>query len=363
MVITAAPMGVPSPRVARRMAAFFAAFLASFAVTQRAQACEHTVTCGPSTLYECGPDEVPQNVRWPSVCAGFHFNELGSTSIAAFDDLLAATERSFEVWNQIDGSYLEIIFLGETNVHQSGYDISRQREENLNVVSIVEDVWPTDSPPAALALTTVIFTLSGEIVDADIEFNAARFEFDVLAQDTPGFAYDYEATLVHEVGHFAGLDHTLAESFTGPVEELGDATMAATSRAGETQKRTLHPDDVVCLLENYPEADRGAAETCDPAPNGNYYECLSSEAADGFGEFGAACVDGLDNDNDGLTDCEEPDCQVVAGCCDPKYDNETERPSNSADGCTCSQASIASGSPYALLVILGWFRRRRKRVS
>ena len=85
---------------------------------------------------------------------------------------------------------------------------------------------------------------TGEIVDADIEVNDAGFEFSVA--DHPGLGeVDFRSTLIHEVGHFYGLDHSLVR----------DATMFANyDSANPTGKRTLDADDRdgVCALYAIP---------------------------------------------------------------------------------------------------------------
>ncbi|MCC6622380.1 MAG: matrixin family metalloprotease [Deltaproteobacteria bacterium] len=85
---------------------------------------------------------------------------------------------------------------------------------------------------------------TGEIVDADIEGHDAGFVFSVA--ERPGVGQvDFRSTLVHEVGHLFGLDHS----------ETRDATMFASYDAVDpTAKRSLHLDDIdgVCALYAIP---------------------------------------------------------------------------------------------------------------
>ena len=70
------------------------------------------------------------------------------------------------------------------------------------------------------------------------------------AETTPGNRYDLRSTILHEMGHAAGLGHT----------SDGSAVMYASLKAG-TQKRSLTADDRDGLLAAYP----GTAPTPSPA--------------------------------------------------------------------------------------------------
>ena len=116
-----------------------------------------------------------------------------------------------------------------------------------------------------IALTTTSYNRqTGEVVDADIEFNGGPggFRFTATAatgptcenrRSTDCVATDVENTATHELGHFLGLAHS-AEP---------DATMYASAPDGETRKRDLDEDDEAALCTVYP--DEGAVSTCTPS--------------------------------------------------------------------------------------------------
>jgi hypothetical protein len=324
-----------------------------------ALACERTLSCSPSTSPPCGPDETPVLIAWPSTCVGFHINERGAEDVPDRSELNALVEQAFATWSLLEGSYLELIPLGETNVHQAGYDQSRGDAGNLNVVMFVEDRWPTIYPPAALALTRVTYSQDGVIFDADIEVNG-RFPFRNFAEAPPTGTnvreYDLLSTLVHEVGHLVGLDHTQPETFIGDPADLTLATMHASSGTGQLHKRTLLEDDIACVVDAYPVAAASSAQTCDPIPNRPFHDAIAAESARGWGEFGTLCLDGIDNDSDGLIDCDEPDCDVVLGCTEPS----TEPPATRRGGGGCQVAAGPRPTlPLVLFaIVLGWRRRR-----
>lgn len=112
----------------------------------------------------------------------------------------------------------------------------------------VYDCWAWDD--SLIAVTTTTFSqCSGRIVDADIEFNASAFRFTTVdgaacTSDAQRgcVSTDLRNTLVHEIGHVIGLDHSPVRS----------ATMFASAPPGEIQKRSLGQDDLEGLCDIYP---------------------------------------------------------------------------------------------------------------
>jgi hypothetical protein len=101
---------------------------------------------------------------------------------------------------------------------------------NENLIAWIAEEW--NYSPSIVALTSLTYdTQTGEIVDADIEINDARFDFSMSGEMD---RMDILNTVVHETGHFLGLDHSLEP----------EATMFASAPAGERTKRTLHQDDI-----------------------------------------------------------------------------------------------------------------------
>lgn len=114
------------------------------------------------------------------------------------------------------------------------------------------DCW--DHANDALALTTTTFdATTGEILDADIELNAAGFVLTTvdgppckggaLGQDC--VAYDVQATATHEVGHLLGLDHT---GYPGSI-------MNPTAFVGDLSKRTPDPGSQDFVCDVYPKGE------------------------------------------------------------------------------------------------------------
>ncbi len=133
-----------------------------------------------------------------------------------------------------------------------------------------------DYDASALAFTwDTANKMTGQIYDADIEVNLVDFEWaDVVADPSRRDDMDLQNALTHEMGHFIGLDHTCFNPLSSaaaarprdntgaPIPdcnvasiEVQETTMYPSAMPGDTQKRTLSPDDQAGLCGIYP-ADR-----------------------------------------------------------------------------------------------------------
>jgi len=138
-----------------------------------------------------------------------------------------------------------------------------------------------DYDASALAFTwDTANKTTGQIYDADIEVNLHDFQWaDVVADPTRASAMDLQNALTHEMGHFVGLDHTCYDSLSPnttspPIDSTGmpvpdcrtappavqETTMYPSAMAGDTQKRTLAPDDQNGLCSIYPIDDPPPAD-------------------------------------------------------------------------------------------------------
>ncbi len=134
------------------------------------------------------------------------------------------------------------------NVDDIGF---RRGQGNKSTIRYV----PGGASVAKGALGVTIVTseaATGRIVDADIVLNG-EFAFAMLAgEGDTGMPYDLQNVLTHEVGHLLGLPEE---------NDDAEATMYATSRSGEVQKRDLNATDkgaVAKLYEAPPTQDEVA---------------------------------------------------------------------------------------------------------
>lgn len=220
----------------------------------------------------------------PELCLAWQVREYGyridtaGSSHTPGDAEALAIRASFDSWNALASQCSDFVF-------REGPPISDPQVryvpdgENENVITFREAscdvVAPADDPcwfdngcpnkyrcwdrgPLTIAITRTIFSRkTGQIFDADIEFNAAP-DF----EGNPGFLFttissppcasgeesalcvatDVQNTLTHEIGHVVGLDHVTAPG----------STMEASAPPGETQKRILDPGTARGFCHTYP---------------------------------------------------------------------------------------------------------------
>jgi hypothetical protein len=127
-----------------------------------------------------------------------------------------------------------------------------------HIIVFRDDRWPYEDPANTLALTTVTFGVdSAEIFDADIEINSAQHTLSAQ-EPPPRGAFDLQAILTHEAGHFFGLAHSTNSG----------AVMYAFYEMGAI---ALTSDDVAGICSVYAPLAAGlgcASPRCAAAPGG-----------------------------------------------------------------------------------------------
>lgn len=216
--------------------------------------------CIPAKRQEppvCLPDvSYPLTQAWNVRCVPFWTSTQGS--LLDGDERRVLVAQSFGVWSSEPCTDLELFDAGPTDATEPGFD-DRDPTANQNIVlELRPDQVDLLMGDERLAVTITAFsTATGEIFDADILLNPnVRFE-DVSGACNPASdVFDLRNTLVHEIGHFLGFDHT-------PNLE---STMAAAAGACEVKKRSLADFDLEGLCTVYPAG--GPTATCAPPPNG-----------------------------------------------------------------------------------------------
>ncbi len=216
-------------------------------------------------------DGEPLYCTQPGNCVSWSLNVAGTEGIADFGALYGAVRKSFETWNAVECAYIEFVDDGITSCDcgNRGYNASGG---NQNIVAWCEESFPfEDSHPDAVAITQVSFDeVTGEMLDVDVLFNGARFDFAIIEDvDACENETDVQNTMTHEAGHMLGL---------GETPDIHEATMYPYTHDCEIEKRTLHEDDIEGVCTLYPvEDDPG---TCD-SPVGGLDDCVDRGCACG----------------------------------------------------------------------------------
>ena len=229
----------------------------------RARSCEDVWTVDDATHFKipCVDDEqgcraFGPPLHWPTNCLSFSVQSDGSTS-AAIDLELAETVigAAFETWVGADcgdGEPPSFSVQNQGSVECRRHEYN-QDDGNANVFLFLDDRWPHQSIDGhQYALTTTTYNVdTGEILDADVEFNTADWEEFVQV--------DFASVVTHEVGHFLGLGHSPVPWTTMWVEGY------------HSDMGTLEQDDIDGVCAIYPPGEplssscpirRGFSEKC-----------------------------------------------------------------------------------------------------
>jgi hypothetical protein len=267
-------------------------------------------------------DTEGKKLFWASRCITMLVNRKASTKVSLEEtrDLLG---KAFAMWSGVScdacGATGQPSLVGtEGGATDCGFELVRDGT-NTNVLLYYDDAWPRE--PGQLALTTVRFKIdTGEIIDADLEINAAE---NITLTGDDG-SYDLDSIITHEVGHVLGLAHSADP----------ESTMRTRYPEGDTSLRTLAEDDICGI--------------CAAAPPGREAACTPTS---GTCTPGTTPPDGGTITPDGGTPT--PNTAVGNKADDPGYT------------CSCSTPGHSAPFPYALLglLIVSRLRSRIARAS
>jgi hypothetical protein len=267
-------------------------------------------SAAPASAYVRAQNKLGQPVFWRGGCIFLTPTAGGSTDLGEARSL-EQLRVSIGRWTTATAScsYLALEVDAPASEGGAKYDMK-------NRVTWIESRWGTTEDDGdyvpydvqAAALTTIHFIESkdspdnGQILDADIELNGVNFTFAVVGEAArPGVVVtDVQNTLVHELGHLVGLDHTCNDDTSrrpAPIDDQGgavpacspqnrlpasitDATMFNFADPGETKKRIPQADDQRAWCEIYPAAaDPGS---CEPVNRGTRKPgCATAPGASG----------------------------------------------------------------------------------
>ena len=143
------------------------------------------------TFHSCGPRCVP---RWPTGRVPLYVNREASECD------LAAVERAIARWNAAlarAGAQVEVVLAGRT----SDYGLQK---DGRSTVSLLVRNWPRER---RLFGWTSVWWWNSRITEGDIVFNLHDHQFRCDIPVRRGAAASLEQEMMHELGHFLGLQH------------------------------------------------------------------------------------------------------------------------------------------------------------
>ncbi len=225
----------------------------------------------PLSAWEQTVNDAGQGLFWPGSCFHYTIHERGSDDIG-FNDLERIVRTCFDTWEDVPCSYFYFIETEPSKVDSVGINLSHG---NVNLLVWREDIgdWPTDEN--VVGWTTVQSDLNtGEILDVDIEFNGAWWDFGTLNEGAENSQIvDFANAITHEIGHTIGFSH---------VRDT-ESTMYESSDADETKKRSLSESDIEGLCTLYPvDQDPGVCEEphCGLDLEGDSQSCDKEDSVD-----------------------------------------------------------------------------------
>ena len=185
------------------------------------------------------------SLQWGQLPIRYFVTNRGVPGVSAAQ-LRTAVDRAAQSWQDVPTSAVSFVSVGftsaepfdEDGIVTIGFQNHPELDRVLGTTGFIVDV------------------LTGNIIEADIFLNGS-FQWSVAGQGESG-RFDVESIALHEIGHLAGLSHSL----------LGETEMIAGRRrviaaeavmfpiafsAGVIEGRTLRADDVAGMSDVYPD--------------------------------------------------------------------------------------------------------------
>ncbi|RKH20001.1 matrixin [Corallococcus sp. CA047B] len=227
-------------------------------------------------------DDTTQCLYWTQTRVVWQQSTVGNQKVTNHTEFQAITD-SFKSWQDVFASCGNLTLAEGPRVDSRTVGYARTGD-NINLIlfrtracrDVVDasdacfaadtcantyDCWDDSAGTIAITLTTYD-ERTGIVYDSDISFNAASFNFTTGnggpcgIVSSPGCVdTDVQNTATHEVGHFVGLDHTLA---TG-------STMNPSAPPGEVSKRNIDTGSQSFVCAAYPKGS--ASKPCFPVPD------------------------------------------------------------------------------------------------
>lgn len=179
------------------------------------------------------------NIVNPGTRAVRYYIASDAFSAANREAEIAAVKACFDQWQSVPGSALKFEFAGF--VSPTGLQV---KQDNTNVVFWAKQSTSVGSGmniSGLRAWTSVHFANDGTIVEGDIVLNGVQFQWFTDFNDKVNQAQFIESVLLHEIGHFVGLDHSVAGGSSLAIGANGISPEAGLSEDEVSAMRFLYP--------------------------------------------------------------------------------------------------------------------------
>jgi hypothetical protein len=199
---------------------------------------------------------------WHASRVPYGLGSAASTQVSLADATRIA-DQAFAAWNGVscpDGApAVQAFDDGPITMVPDASDCTSSATCNASAHDVIvfdDQVWPHDDPANTLALTTVTFGVDdGAIFEAYTEVNSTPSHPLTTREPPPANsdAYDLQAILTHEAGHFLGLAHAADST----------SIMYAYYKPGKVD---LTADDIAGLCAIYPQTSKSSGGCATVAP-------------------------------------------------------------------------------------------------